>query len=113
MESSTEQKNLSLNKEKDSSKTLILDLSHPGLLVLSLFSISCCCPCLPFGYVSLYYAFKIGRYEKAGDTENAKKSSYYAKLWAIINIGVSLLGYILYLIIVIIASVLEENGMLV
>ena len=110
MENMPEQKNLSHNSGKDSTRSLSIDLPEDkGIFILSIISIvsmMCCCPCSPLGYLSLYYVFKTGKHERNGEFEQAKQSSFYAKLWAIINIALMVLGGMAYLVLSVAAEMM-------
>lgn len=62
----------------------------PNYLVWSILSTIFCC--LPLGIVSIVYAAQVNSKWQMGDFEGARLSSKNARLWALIALGVGLVG---------------------
>ncbi|MGY3793397.1 CD225/dispanin family protein [uncultured Aquimarina sp.] len=67
--------------------------NHLALAIIS--TILCC---MITGIVSIIYSTQVNTKYDAGDYEGAVTASKNAKLWGLIGIGVSLIGWVLYFI---------------
>ncbi|MBW1296794.1 CD225/dispanin family protein [Aquimarina litoralis] len=67
--------------------------NHLALAIIS--TILCC---MITGIVSIIYSTQVNTKYDAGDYEGAVAASKNAKLWGLIGIGVSLVGWVLYFV---------------
>lgn len=56
--------------------------------------------CLPFGIVSIVFASRVDGLWYSGRYQEAKDSSRKAGIWAIVSASVALLGFIIYIILI-------------
>lgn len=80
----------------------------PNYLVWSILSTIFCCP--PLGIVSIVYAAQVNSKWQMGDTEGARLSSKNARLWALITLGVGLVGGFIWTMLVLL-GILGGIGM--
>ena len=63
-------------------------------LALAIISTVLCC--IPTGIVSIIYASKVNTAYAEGKYEDAESASKNARLWALIGIGLALVGWLIY-----------------
>lgn len=71
----------------------------PSNLVWGILTTLFCC--LPAGIVSIVYAAQVNPKWSAGDVDGARRASRNAGTWAIVAAGVTLIGAVLWLILVV------------
>lgn len=80
----------------------------PNYLAWSILATIFCCP--PLGIVSIVYAAQVNSKWQMGDFEGARLSSKNARLWALITLGVGLIGGVIWTLLVLL-GVLGGIGM--
>lgn len=61
--------------------------------------------CLPLGIVSIIKATKVKELWALGDTAGAQKAADDAKKWAIIGAAISLVGIVIYVLVIIVFGI--------
>jgi flagellar biosynthesis/type III secretory pathway M-ring protein FliF/YscJ len=64
--------------------------------------------CLPFGIVAIVYAAQVSSKQQMGDYEGAMQASNNAKLWCWLSVGAYLAVVVVYVLLVIVASVAQS-----
>ena len=64
-------------------------------LVFAIISTVCCC--MPTGIASIIYASKVNENYANGEYEMAEKNANNAKTWALVSLGIWVVGIILYI----------------
>ena len=72
-------------------------------LVLAIFTTLCCC--LPPGIVSIVYAAQVNPKAQIGDLAGAQQSAQNARFWAFVGVGLGLLVYALYIVVLLLDEV--------
>jgi hypothetical protein len=67
--------------------------------------------CMPVGAVALIYAARVNGKQIAGQWEEARKSSESARLWCWIALGVGIVFWTFYILLIIIVMVLSSKGL--
>jgi hypothetical protein len=62
-------------------------------IIATVVSVMFCC--LPHGVISLIFALQVNKKAAAGDITGAQNSAKQAKMWGIISIAVSLVGFVI------------------
>lgn len=75
----------------------------PNYLVWAILSTILCC--LPFGIVSIVYAAQVNSKWQVGDVTGANIASKNAKTWAWVSFGVGILGFLTWIILMIMGIV--------
>ena len=79
----------------------------PGnYLVLSVLVTLCCCT--PFGVVALIYASQVDSCWNRGNVEEAWKNSRLARNWSLWGLGLTIVFWILYIILIVVGVLAEE-----
>jgi hypothetical protein len=79
----------------------------PNYLVYAILTTVFCC--LPFGIVSIVYAAQVNSRVAGGDRQGALEASSKAKTWALVSLLCGLVPMLIYIVIVIIAVVAEQQ----
>ena len=74
----------------------------PNYLVWSILVTIFCC--LPLGIVSIVYAAQVNSKWQSGDYEDARLYSKNARLWALIALGVGLIGGVIWSLLIILGA---------
>lgn len=56
--------------------------------------------CMPFGLVGIVYASKVSAYFESGNEAAAQMASAEAKKWTLITVGVGVLWWLLYFLVI-------------
>lgn len=78
-----------------------MDLMKPprpnSYLALAIISTILCCPAT--GIVSIIYATKVNSSYEDGKFDEANLNSKNAKIWGLVSVGISVVGWLLYMLI--------------
>ena len=75
-------------------------------LVLSIIVTILCC--LPFGIIGIIYASKVDSCWNRGNVEEAWKNSRLARNWSLWGLGLTIVFWILYIILIVVGVLAEE-----